>query len=170
MEIIDLSITIKNNMKVYPGDPEVSITNIESNDIFNVSKLTFGTHTGTHVDAFSHIDQSKESIDKIPIENFVGKSHLVKKEDIFPRNNGLIFNEFIDIEIFEKLIESNPKFVGGNISEELEIKLLQNNIITFTDLINLELLPYNKEFLFIGLPLKIQNGDGSPIRAIAILD
>lgn len=43
-------------------------------------------------------------------------------------------------------------------------------MITYTDLVNLEDLPYNQSFTFYGLPLKIKNGDGSPVRAMAIFD
>ena len=53
---------------------------------------------------------------------------------------------------------------------ELEKALLENGILTYTNLINLDRLPRGEEFLFIGLPLNIKNGDGSPVRAVAILE
>jgi kynurenine formamidase len=28
----------------------------------------------------------------------------------------------------------------------------------------------DKEFIFIAFPLKIENGDGSPVRAVALID
>ena len=45
----------------------------------------------------------------------------------------------------------------------------KNEIVTVTDLVNLEKLPLGKQFMFYGLPLKIKDGDGSPIRAVAVL-
>ncbi|PJA40746.1 hypothetical protein CO178_01625 [candidate division WWE3 bacterium CG_4_9_14_3_um_filter_34_6] len=80
----------------------------------------------------------------------------------------------ISIEHFQKIILAEPKFVIiGNKAEltvELERKLLENKIITITDLVNMEKLPKNKEFMFYGVPLKIKDRDGSPIRAFAIIE
>ena len=59
---------------------------------------------------------------------------------------------------------------GGMITEELERALLKNKIVTYTGLVNLECLPKQETFIFYGLPLKIKSGDGSPVRAIAIIE
>ena len=53
----------------------------------------------------------------------------------------------------------------GNTAEldvDLERKLLQSGILTITDLVNMDKLPEDKEFMFYGVPLKIKDGDGSP--------
>ena len=79
------------------------------------------------------------------------------------------------------LIEKGIKGVGTNIfiEEDIEeeglkvryahVNFLSNNIPIFEDLINLEKIT-SKKFYFIGLPLKIDKGTGSPIRAIAIIN
>ena len=72
--------------------------------------------------------------------------------------------------MFDKIKDSNAPFVAGEISYELEKKLLNHQIVTYTNLINLDKIPHSTTFLFVGLPLKIKEGDGSPVRAIAILD
>ncbi len=43
-----------------------------------------------------------------------------------------------------------------------------NNITNTENLCNLDKVA-NKRFLYIGMPLKIRAGSGSPIRAVAIL-
>lgn len=48
-------------------------------------------------------------------------------------------------------------------------KILQNNILVFENLTNLNLIDSNT-FVFCALPLKFENSDGAPIRAIAMLD
>ena len=48
-------------------------------------------------------------------------------------------------------------------------RLLNEGIVIFEALANLKQLD-GKRFTFYGFPLKITNGDGSPIRAVAILD
>jgi kynurenine formamidase len=52
----------------------------------------------------------------------------------------------------------------------LERALLGKKIITYTGLVNLESLPKESNFMFYGFPLKIQSGDGSPVRAIAMVE
>ncbi len=172
MRIIDLSQTIVEGMDTYPGDPEVKIDLLHSHEENNweLRQLTLGSHTGTHVDSFSHMHAGKKSIDEIPLERFFGKAQLVHLSEDWPKNQGLFFSEEIGISQFHQLVQANPNFVGGEITEELERALLGVNVITYTDLVNLEDLPYNQSFTFYGLPLKIKNGDGSPVRAMAILD
>lgn len=173
MKVIDLSVKIHNDMDIYPGDPGVKIEQVHflKTHGWNLRKINMGTHTGTHVDAFSHMDNENAfSIDEIPIEKFMGEAMLVSPDDDFPSDLNLLFSKKIDINYLEKILKSRPNFIGGDISVELERELLKNGIITYTDLINLDKLPRNKKFFFIGLPLKIEGGDGSPVRAVAILD
>ncbi len=110
-----------------------------------------GSHTGTHVDAYSHMHEGKETLDEIPIERFFGKAQVVgthqdwtKKWDCFYRRDG---NRKVN-----KIVDLNPGFVGGNITEDLERALLYRGIITYTRLINLELIPKGKIFMFMDYP------------------
>lgn len=75
MSIIDVSIMIKNKMISYPGDPEPIVKkaySIEKGDSANVSSINLSSHTGTHIDAPSHFIEGATSIDKLPIDLFVG--------------------------------------------------------------------------------------------------
>lgn len=172
MKVIDLSTEIYTGMEVYPGDPDVSIeiVNTIENDNWELRYLKLGTHTGTHVDAFSHMHVGMKTIDEIPIENFFGTARVVGAEDDWGLGFGLFFMEEMTTHDFERIVDSKPKFVGGNIDEELERKLLSKEIITYTGLVNLDKVPRNTDFVFYGLPLKIRSGDGSPVRAIAIIE
>lgn len=176
MQVIDLSQPLFDKMPVYPGDPEVSIKQIHDLDKegWRLRYLQMSTHIGTHADAFAHMDENGETIDNIPLEKYIGKTILVNTFDNFPKEVGLAFKEGkLDLSLFEKLKEAKPLFVVvGNTAElevELERKLLQSGILTITDLVNMDELPKDKEFMFYGVPLKIKDGDGSPIRAFAIL-
>ena len=177
MKIVDLSQTLFSGMKVYPGDPEVKIKQVHSlrNEGWRLRKLSLGSHTGTHVDAFAHMDKNGDTIDNIPLKYFFGIAQIVKTSDDFPTNIGLVFKSGkLDTTLFQKIKLANPSFlVVGNKAEleiELERQLLRKRIITFTNLVNLNKLPEDKTFRFFGIPLKIQDGDGSPIRAFAIVD
>lgn len=172
MEIIDLSAPLYSGMGIYPGDPEVTIKikHTYEKEGWELRELSMGSHTGTHVDAFSHMHKNKASIDKIPIDCFFGPAQVVKKTGDWPNNMGLFFREAMDINSLEQILEKEPSFVGGEISEDLERALLKKEIITYTGLVNLNRLPFGKTFTFYGLPLKIKDGDGSPVRAIAIVE
>lgn len=172
MKIIDLSTPIYDEMEVYEGDPQVKIAVFHDYDDKNwqLRELNMGTHTGTHVDAFSHMHPKMASIDDIPIERFFGNAQIVSNIETIPKNIGLFFIEEIGLEMLMKLIECKPGFVGGNITVDLERALLSNEIITYTNLVNLELISKDKTFMFYGLPLRIKDGDGSPVRAIAIIE
>lgn len=172
MKIIDLSAPIFDGMEVYEGDPPVKIAIFHDYDhkSWQLRELNMGTHTGTHVDAFSHMHPNMANIDDIPIERFFGDAQIVSDIGTIPKNIGLFFIEEIGLEKLRQLIECKPGFVGGNITVDLERALLSNEIITYTNLVNLELLPKDKTFMFYGLPLKIKDGDGSPVRAIAIIE
>ncbi|NLY46337.1 MAG: cyclase family protein [Tissierella sp.] len=171
MKVIDLSMSIYTNMEVFPGDPQVKIDVVHTyvKNTWELRDISMGSHTGTHVDAYSHMHEDKETLDQIPIDRFFGKAQVVGLCESWPKEMGLFFIEDVGIDELNRIIDLNPGFVGGNISEDLERALLGNDIITYTGLVNLELIPKGKTFMFYGLPLKIKDGDGSPVRAIGIV-
>jgi len=177
MKIVDLSQPLYDGMDVYPGDPKVHIKQIHrlNKESWRLRYLQFSTHIGTHADALSHMDEEGETIDKTPIDRFMGKTILVRSNDIFPKKVGLAFRDkILGLDLFNKIVDANPLFiVVGDKSDfelEMERKLLQTGILTMAGLINMDKLPINKPFMFYGVPLKIKDGDGSPIRAFAVID
>ncbi len=172
MKIVDLSQTIYSGMNVHPGDPKVEVARTGSYEVAGwiVRRITLGSHTGTHVDAFSHMDEDGEPLDQIPLERFFGPARLVVPGGSYPKNVGLIFYEDPGIDSLEPILSANPPFVAGTICENLERALLKKKIVTYTDLANLDQLPLDRDFMFYGFPLKIKDGDGSPVRAVAIIE
>jgi len=176
MRIVDLSQTLENGMPIFPGDPEVKIEEIHSLDKegWRLKYLQFSSHIGSHVDAPYHMDKNGEPLDNLRIDRFIGKTVLLDLHDKFPSGMGLAFSEgVVDEQVVERLKVAKPKFVvvGSNatLDVEPERELLKAGIITITDLVNMGNLPKNKPFMFYGVPLKIKDGDGSPIRAFAVL-
>ena len=176
MQIIDLSQPLFDHMPVYPGDPEVHIEQIHNLDKegWRLRYLQMSTHIGTHADAFAHMDEKGETIDNIPIDRYVGETVVVSAVDIFPKGTGLAFREgALNLGLFDKIVAAAPRFVvvGDNaeLDVELERKLLQSGILTITDLINMSQLPVGNPFTFYAVPLKIRDGDGSPVRAFAVV-
>lgn len=176
-EIIDLSQPIFEGMKVYPGDPEVEIGQIHSigEEGWRLRLLKMSSHTGTHVDAFSHMDRNGKTLDKIPLKRFFGKARVVDAKGKFPKKKGLVFaSGSLPLSNLDKIVAAGASFVafgtGCKFSVKLEKRLLKKGIVTFGNLANTDKLPKNKDFMFYGFPLKIKDGDGSPIRAVAMVE
>lgn len=75
----DITKMVSPGMSVYPGDPQPKFEPLYTmeKDKVNVTKLTLGSHTGTHVDAPSHFLPGGDGIDKIPLCNFIGKAAVL---------------------------------------------------------------------------------------------
>ncbi|MFG1707696.1 cyclase family protein [Nonomuraea sp. M3C6] len=88
MEFVDLSVPIETGMPVYPGDPEVSAgpALTVARDGVNVLGLHLGSHSGTHVDAPFHIDDSLPTLDELPLERFSGPAVVVDARGLAPRS------------------------------------------------------------------------------------
>ncbi|MBV1709281.1 MAG: cyclase family protein [Erysipelothrix sp.] len=85
MNIIDLSYPITTNMPIYPGDKEVEIV-IEKTwetDGYRLSFLTSSMHAGTHIDAPSHLSNSKLDMSDIKLNQCIGRGVLIDVRDCF---------------------------------------------------------------------------------------
>lgn len=79
MKTIDLSHTISIETPVYPGTepPSISIPCTIENQGFAEKRITLFSHTGTHMDAPSHILSDGKSLDRFPAEKFMGKAAVI---------------------------------------------------------------------------------------------
>jgi kynurenine formamidase len=78
MKIIDLSHRIHNETPVYPGDTAVKI-NVErtwEDDGYRLSSLSCSMHSGTHIDAPSHLSSDKTTVSEISLDLCIGKGVL----------------------------------------------------------------------------------------------
>lgn len=173
MKIIDLTLPIYEGMPVYPGDPEVEIEQIQTikKDGWNTKRLHINGHDGTHVNAASHCKIGGKTLEDYNISDFCGDCLIYEDIQDLKPNNGVIFiKQNITMELAKIIIDKKPKFVGLSsefeFDEKVEQFLIKNDIICFERLANTKNLP--KRFFFHGVPLKIKDGDGSPIRAYAI--
>jgi kynurenine formamidase len=105
MKIIDLSHTIYQGMPYYPGTepPNLQVTNTIEVDGFTETKMNIYSHIGTHIDAPSHILKNGLSLDKLPIDHFIGKALLldlpVMPDDMIPVSSLLKYkNLVIDLD------------------------------------------------------------------------
>lgn len=92
-DFFDVSRSLKNDMSVYPGNEGFNLRALKSMpvDSSNLSAISMGLHTGTHIDAPSHFEQNGKKIDEISLSRFCGKvvvldmlsaEHLLQVDDL----------------------------------------------------------------------------------------
>ncbi|TFG46332.1 MAG: cyclase family protein [Dehalococcoidia bacterium] len=81
---IDISLSLNNGMVQWPGDPPVRIERVQDldkGDSHTLSRLTLGSHSGTHVDAPSHFLKGAPTISDLPPEVLLGTARVIEIED-----------------------------------------------------------------------------------------
>ncbi|CAA9324857.1 MAG: hypothetical protein AVDCRST_MAG40-1638 [uncultured Gemmatimonadaceae bacterium] len=79
--IFDISLPIASGGLVYPGNPPIEITAqqaIAAGAGANVSALSLGSHTATHVDAAKHFFDDGETVDELPLERMIGRAVVIE--------------------------------------------------------------------------------------------
>ena len=80
MALHDISVPIRHDMPIYDGNPGVELERVSSipqGDPANVSRLCFGVHTGTHVDAPLHFIEGAPGAEGILLDALVGPAVVV---------------------------------------------------------------------------------------------
>ena len=93
---IDVSLTVEDGMVHWPKDPEVIIkqfSSIKNGNTANNTHLSFGTHTGTHIDAPKHFIDEGIGIDRLDINKLIGYCRVIE----VPADASPISKEFIEL-------------------------------------------------------------------------
>jgi arylformamidase len=212
--VIDLSRTIAEDMPVYPGTEQPVISDpctIEGCG-FAEKKITLYSHTGTHMDAPSHILKGAPCLEDLGAGHFIGngvvidlrqnavENRSIELDDLLPFKELVTGKQFILLhtgwgkywgrdEYFKGypilstdaagwLAEFNPRGIGIDMisidppdTEDMNIHkiFLSRNIVIIENLSNLSELTW-MSFVFCCFPLKLDDSDGSPVRAIAVIN
>jgi arylformamidase len=77
--LIDITKPIHPRMAIYPGNPEVIFERVSdaSPTSSALTKITLGSHTGTHIDAPSHIKVGGVGTDTYVLDRFVGTAQVI---------------------------------------------------------------------------------------------
>jgi len=84
MRIIDISIPLSEETPVWDGDKGISVSHvakIEEGSDFNVSRIEFGVHAGTHIDAPFHVFENGNTVDQIPLKTLIGSVQVIEIPD-----------------------------------------------------------------------------------------
>lgn len=89
MKIIDLTHTITEDMPVFPGTDQPQLPPVASYELdgYHETLIRMFSHVGTHVDPPAHILKDGQTLDSLPLAQFIGKAlvidcRLLKGKDV----------------------------------------------------------------------------------------
>ena len=180
--IYDITRTISSDMYVYPGDPKYTVTPVQIGE-YIISKISLGTHTGTHIDAPIHYLSNGIGIDTVPLDDLIlqrtelrsfNKIGSYTTKSVLFRSGITDFSSSeypqISMDTAKDLIDADVSVVGcdtpsiGN--DDVHRLLLSSGVII------IELLDFTSVldgfYSLIALPMKIKGADAAPSRVILI--
>jgi arylformamidase len=89
MKIWDISRTLSDELAEWPGDEpfhfRLTKTLAEGQSV-NLGAISMSVHNGTHADAQFHFDANGESIEKAPLEIYLGRAIVVELTEAFSQS------------------------------------------------------------------------------------
>ena len=193
MKIYDISQEVF-NCAVYPGDPqairEVKLK-ISEGAICNLTAFEMCAHNGTHVDAPYHFIDGEETIDRVPLDKFIGYAYVAEhdgditaevaerilkdaknaderaSERILVKGNAVMTKE--GAEVFAKAgikLFGNESQTVGPLDAPMEVHLVMLGAkIVLLEGIRLAEVPVGV-YLLNAAPINLGGSDGAPCRAV----
>lgn len=197
-KIQDITWNLNENTPIYPGDPPFSMEHIgnESRPYIKLTKITMGSHTGTHMDAPFHMLENGFKSNEVPISNLAGPVKVVQiagrnvePEDVPEEGcERVLFKtstipysgkfrptfSFISREAAELIVERKIKLVGIDYLsiDKYDFKepdahwILLGKGITVIEALNLRNIDPG-DYILVALPLNVST-DAAPCRAILL--
>jgi arylformamidase len=100
----DLTHLIYPDMLTYPGEPQPEFQPFFKlgRDKVNVTRLIMSSHTGTHVDAPKHFISTGDSVNKIPLDKFMGEAVIL---DMSMKSIGEGITN-VDLDTYSKIVKA----------------------------------------------------------------
>lgn len=176
MRVIDITMELNDRVAVYKSDPHVHIdpyTSVEENG-YAVTEIVMGSHSGTHLDAPSHILARGRTVVDIPLDLLIGNCHVTDMDDFqYPKDTRRLLckgskdpSETLTYEQSEQLVRSGVRVFGTDGmsigGDDVHRLLLENSCVILENLALGHVEPGS--YVLCALPLKIA-ADGAPVRA-----
>ncbi len=140
--IYDISRTIFPGMAVWPGDPAFEIIpkgSLAEGSPVNVTHLSLGAHTGTHVDAPYHFTEDGDTLEKVDLAAYWGPAQVVtvSKESgpLFPADfAGVDLGRAPRLLVHSKVSSADPRVFQNEFvypSPELADRLNAHGVVLF---------------------------------------
>ena len=190
MKIYDISQEVF-SCGVYPGDPKPekqTLCAISDGELYNLTAFSMCAHNGTHIDAPFHFLSDGRTVDRMPLEAFVGECYVARHEgdltaadaeEIFSRSGGaqrilIAGKATVTAEAARVFAEKELLLLGnegqtvGPAEAPMEVHLiLLGRGIALLEGIVLTDVPEGRYFLSAA-PLNLAGADGAPCRAYLI--
>ena len=199
MKIYDISQEVF-NCAVYPGDPQpirdVKLR-ISEGAVCNLTAFEMCAHNGTHVDAPYHFLDGEETIDRVPLDKFIGYAYVAEHDgDITADIAQKILNDAKEadknksLNAYERILVKGDAVMtkeGARVFTEAGIKLFGNESQTVGPIdtpmevhlimlgakvvllegVRLSEVPVGV-YLLNAAPINLGGSDGAPCRAILL--
>jgi arylformamidase len=79
--IYDVSVPLRPSMPTYAGEPGPKLEHLKQmsrGDSANVTALSLGSHTGTHVDAPHHFLDGSSTVEAMPPDSLIGPARVIE--------------------------------------------------------------------------------------------
>ncbi len=174
---------------VYGNDPVTDlqwVTRIDCGDDYNLSKIKFCNHAGTHIDTPRHFLDNGKSITDFPVSRFYGACSVVTakrvltgedmekilpychKKVLFRGVKGGILSlsaVFVLADYEIELVGTEDMSIGYEEDDyQVHRELAHNDILVIE---NLDLSEVDDgEYILVAMPLKMDGAEASPTRAV----
>jgi arylformamidase len=94
MPLYDVTVPLSNDLPTWPGDPGIEISDwrsLSNGDGVNVTGLSLGAHTATHVDAPAHFIEGARKVDSLDLNVLIGEAEVIE----VPEDYRAIPEEFV---------------------------------------------------------------------------
>jgi arylformamidase len=200
VNVIDISVAVRPGMVIYPGDPDVRLERVSSiaeGAPANLSRLDFGVHSGTHVDAPLHFIEGGAGAEELSLDVLVGSALVVDARGadvldaaavgpvaagtervLFRTRNSELWarHEFVEDHVSltadgaAALVERGVRLVGIDylsVGDESAHHALLGAGVVVVESLDLRDVEPGR-YTLVCAPLKLVGSDGAPARALLL--
>ena len=113
MKIWDISRTLADDLAPWPGDTPFHFKltrQIPAGDVVNLGAITTSVHNGTHADARFHFEATGETMERAPLDIYLGPAMVVDLADQFAGGDKTLI-EIDDLQPAAKSISEAPRLL-----------------------------------------------------------
>ena len=170
--------------------PQVTVSPVSSiakGAICNTNLVSFGTHTGTHLDAPAFFIEGGKGVSEIPLEKCIGPCEVVESDSdlldastlaqllpidckrLLIKGPGVLTPQGAAFLVRQNLflLGTENALMGDSVTGPLVYRTLLGGEVVILKNLNLQMVKEGK-YTLLAQPLKMEGMDGSPVRAVLL--